>query len=109
MATVSIKKTRFRFFKQDRLGFGIILGFIAPILGFVLYYFLKLYPLFTFKEYLSLLYAQRSLVTAISSLSLLANAVIFTLYINNRKDLTAKGVFLATCVCGIASLLLKLL
>lgn len=109
MATVSVKKDHFRFFKQDRVGFGLILGVLAPLLGFVLYYFVKMFPTFTFREFLALLLQQRSLITGITSISLLANAVLFTLYINAGKDSTAKGVFLTTCLYGIAALLIKII
>ena len=43
------------------------------------------------------------------SVSLLANAIIFTLYINTRRDRTAKGIFIATCVYVIAGLIFKLI
>jgi len=109
LATVSVNKDPFKFFKQDRVGFGLVLGGIAPVLGFILYYFVKVFPLFTFREFLSLLLEQRGLITGITSISLLANAVLFTLYINAGKDNTAKGVFLTTCLYGIAALLIKII
>lgn len=108
MATVSIKKDRFKFFKQDHVGLGLALGALAPILGFVVYYFLK-YRLFSFREFLNLLLEQHNLITAITSISLLANAVLFTLYINAGKDQTAKGIFVTTVLYGIAALLVKLI
>jgi len=108
LATVNIKKDRFRFFKQDHVGFGLGLGFLAPVLGFVIYYFAK-WSLFTFREFLSMLLEQHNLITGITSISLLANAVLFTLYINAGKDNTAKGIFLTTCLYGVAALLIKLI
>lgn len=112
MATVSIKKKDpfkfFRFFTQDHIGLGLLLGFIAPVLGFVIYYFAKM-SLFTFREFLNTLMVQHNLITGVTSLSLLANAVLFTLYINAGKDNTAKGIFLTTCIYGIAALLFKII
>ena len=108
MATVSIKKDRFKFFKQDHVGFGIVVGALAPILGFLIYYFVN-YRLYSFREFLDLLLQQHNLITAITSISLLANAVLFTLYINAGKDRTAKGIFLITVLYGIAALLVKLI
>ena len=109
MATVSIKQDRFKFFKQDHVGLGLALGAVAPILGFVVYYFVKMFPVFTFREFLNLLLEQRNLITGVTSVSLLANAVVFTLYINAGKDQTSKGVFLTTVLYGIAALLVKLI
>lgn len=108
MATVSIKKDWLKFFKQDHVGLGLVLGALAPVLGFVAYYFLK-YRLFTFREFLDLLLEQHNLITAITSISLLANAVLFTLYLNSGKDQTAKGIFVITVLYGIAALLIKLI
>jgi hypothetical protein len=109
LATVTIKKTPFRFFKQDHTGLGLFLGFLAPVLGFTVCYFIKMYPMFSFREFISLVLAQRNLLTSMTSLSLLANAVLFTLYVNSGKDNTAKGIFLTTCLYGIAALLLKVI
>ena len=33
--------------KKDNLKFGLLLGFIAPILSLVIYYLVKFYPLFS--------------------------------------------------------------
>jgi len=41
------------------------------------------------------------------SLALLVNAVLFTVYINTRKDKTAKGIFALTCVYGLLVLCIK--
>jgi hypothetical protein len=46
-------------------------------------------------------------LSAALSLSLLANAVVFTLYINAGKDQTAKGVFITTAIYGLIVLLIK--
>jgi hypothetical protein len=108
VATVTIKKDRFKFFKQDHVGLGLALGALAPVLGFLIYYFLK-YRLFTLREFLNQLLEQHNLITAVTSISLLANAVIFTLYINAGKDQTAKGIFVVTVLYGIAALLVKLI
>jgi hypothetical protein len=38
---------------------------------------------------------------------LLANVVLFTLYVNSHRDTTAKGIFILTLVYGIGILILK--
>jgi hypothetical protein len=95
--------------KKDNLRLGLVLGIIAPFFGFVIYYFIKFYPTFSFIEFFQFLKINKSLVTVVVSLSLLANAAIFTIYINAQKDHTAKGIFIVTVVYGIAALLYRLL
>ena len=96
--------------KKDNLQLGIILGFLAPVLGLVIYYFVVLQRLnVTFMGFLTLMKENKSLLTGVSSISLMANAVLFTIYINNRRDRTAKGIFLATLIYGIGVLLVKVI
>lgn len=94
--------------KRDDLRLGIILGFLAPVLGMFIYYFIQ-FRRFTLSEFFSIMFSQKQLLTAIVGLSLFANAVIFTIYINSHRDRTARGIFIATCVYAIASLLYKLI
>lgn len=93
-------------FTKDNLQLGLILGFIAPIFGFAAYYLMR-FRLFTIKEFFQVLMMQKSLLSGIVSISLIANAVVFTLYLNQQKDKTAKGVFIATCIYAIVALGLK--
>ena len=95
-------------FKKDNLKFGIVLGIIAPLLAMVLYYLWNFSRAFSFLEYFYLLHTNKPLLTAISSISLLANAVLFTIYINTHRDKTAKGIFVSTLIYGIAVLVYKL-
>ena len=94
-------------FKKDNLPLGLILGFIAPLLSLVIYYFLKFYPLYSMADMFTALHDNKRLVTAISIPCLFLDIVIFTLYINSRKDQTAKGIFVVTLVYAIAALLFK--
>jgi hypothetical protein len=95
-------------FKKDNLKLGIVLGFIGPVLGLVVIYFVKFAGL-TFAEFLDLFFNTNRLITSIGSLSLLANVILFTLYVNTHRDHTAKGIFIVTLLYGIAILLLKVL
>jgi len=95
--------------KKDDIRLGLLLGFIAPLLGMVIYYFMAFYSHnVSFSEYLGYLRRYKSMLTAVSSISLVANAILFTFYVNARKDKTIKGIFLATVIYGIAVLLIKL-
>jgi hypothetical protein len=95
-------------FKKDNLKFGILLGILGPLLAMVIYYLWVFSRTISFTEYLYVLTHNKQLLTAISSLSLLANAVLFTVYINTHRDKTAKGVFVATLIYGIMVLVYKL-
>ena len=96
-------------FRRDDLKFGIILGFLAPIAGMIIYYFISFYTRdVRFSEFLLFLKTNKALLTGVSSISLVANAVIFTIFINTQRDRTARGIFIATLIYGIAVLLIKL-
>ena|SRR5688572_4242653 len=97
-------------FRKDNLALGFVLGFVAPLLGIVIYYFVVFYKLnVRFVEYLELFKNNKSLLTGVSSISLIANAIVFTIYINSGRDKTAKGIFLATLIYGIGVLLVKVI
>ncbi|HET7003286.1 MAG TPA: hypothetical protein VFI33_18310 [Puia sp.] len=95
--------------KRDNLKFGILLGILGPLLAMLLYYFWVFSRTIQLGEYLYVLRTNKQLLTAISSISLLANAILFTIYINTRRDKTAKGIFVATLIYGIAVLVYKLI
>jgi hypothetical protein len=97
-------------FKKDNLKLGLVLGLIGPLLGLIVIYLVREdFRSLTFNEYLEFVFTDNKLITSIGSLSLLANVVLFTLYVNTRRDKTAKGIFLITLVYGIGILVLKLL
>jgi hypothetical protein len=95
-------------FKKDNFIFGIILGFVAPILGVFIFKYSK-FKTFTYKEVFQFMYVEpgHGTLSVALSLSLLLNALLFTLYINTNKDKTAKGIFGTTVIYGIFVLLLK--
>lgn len=93
-------------FKRDNLKLGLTLGLIGPIIGLVVIYFIK-FPSYNFIEFLDYFIHDNRMITSFGSLSLLANVVLFTLYVNTHRDKTAKGIFLITLIYGIAILVLK--
>jgi len=95
-------------FKKDNLKFGILLGILGPLLAMAIYYIWVFSRTISLSEYFFVLRTNKQLLTAISSISLLANAVLFTIYINTHRDKTAKGIFVATLIYGIAVLVYKL-
>lgn len=95
-------------FRRDSFALGMVLGFLAPVVGFLIYKWKK-FGIFTFKEtyqFMSLEPGHKTLTVALT-LSLLANAVLFTIYVNTNKDKTARGIFAVTCMYAISVLLLK--
>jgi hypothetical protein len=96
--------------RKDNLKLGILLGFLAPLLGMILYYFAVFYTKgISFRGYLYYLDGNKSLLTGVSSISLVMNAIIFTLFVNARKDKSARGIFIATLIYGIGVLIVKFL
>jgi len=95
-------------FKKDNFLLGIVLGLIAPLLGILLFKFVK-FNVFSFKEtfeYMILEPGYKTLTVALT-LSLLLNALLFTIYINSGKDKTAKGIFVLTVIYGLLVLIIK--
>lgn len=96
-------------FKKDNFIFGAILGFIGPLIGIIIFKMTK-FQASSFKDTFDFMLFQetghRTLSVALS-LSLLVNAVLFTIYINTRKDKTAKGIFALTLVWGLLVLCIK--
>ena len=95
-------------FKKDSLPFGVVLGLIAPVLGVILFKIYR-FGIFSYKETLQFMYLEpghRTLSVALT-LSLLMNAILFTIYINTSKDKTAIGIFISTMLYGLVVLLIK--
>lgn len=92
--------------KLDKIPFGIVLGALAPILGLVLYYLLKA-PSLSFGEFVEYFFKTKAMLTAVGSLCLLANIILFTLFINSRRDKTAIGIFMMTVMYGLIILYAK--
>ncbi len=94
--------------KRDNLKLGLVLGLLGPVLGLVfVYLFSSNFRSLTFIEFLEYFFNTQKLITSVGALCLLANAVLFTIYINTHRDNTAKGIFVTTLVYGIAILIIK--
>ena len=95
-------------FKKDNFLFGAILGFIGPWLGILIFKYVK-FRSFGYAELFEYMYKEqghRTFSVALS-LALMVNAVLFTIYINSRKDYTAKGIFTLTLIYGLIVLSIK--
>lgn len=93
-------------FKKDNLKLGLALGFLTPIIAMFAYYLIQ-FRLFKLSEFFQVMLQQKSLMSGIISISLIANAVVFTIYINKQIDKTARGIFIATCIYALLALVVK--
>ena len=72
------------------------------------YYFLKFYPTYTISDFIRVILSQKSILSAISTFALFANVILLTIYLNTRKDETAKGIFAVSCLYAITAIIIKL-
>jgi len=96
-------------FKKDNFLFGAILGFVGPLLGIVIFKLTK-FQSYGFRETFHFMLFEESGYKTLSvalSLALMVNAVLFTIYINTRRDHTAKGIFALTLIYGLIVLSIK--
>jgi len=93
-------------FKKDNFMFGLSLGFIAPMIGFLIYKLVKFKAL-SLSEMFQWMKMNPSLITVSISVSLVANAILFTVYVNGYRDKTAKGIFVMTMIYAVIALAFK--
>ncbi|MEP6682559.1 MAG: hypothetical protein ABJA35_04830 [Parafilimonas sp.] len=94
--------------KRNSLLFGIIIGLVAPLIGMLGYYFWRFYPTYSLGDFINVILSQKAILSALSTFALFANVVLLTIYLNTKRDETAKGIFLISCIYAIASITLKL-
>lgn len=75
--------------KSDNLKLGLIIGFLLPFIGVVVFYFWKVYPN-DFGIYLKYLSIEKRLLSSLTVICLLLNIVAFTFYVNRHLDKTAR-------------------
>ena len=97
---------RVMIFKKDNFIFGLALGFIAPLVGFMIFKLYKFQGL-TLTEMLQWMKFNPNLITVSISVSLMTNAILFTIYINGHRDKTAKGIFVLTVIYAIIAMIFK--
>jgi hypothetical protein len=97
--------------KKDNLPLGILLGFLTPLVAFLLYYLFVIRPHNNvgLGQFLGILKDNKQMIPKLTSICLLLNGLVFFLYTRKRRDITAKGIFLMTMLYAIGILLLKLI
>ena len=93
-------------FKKDNLKFGLLMGFLAPLISMVIYYFIR-FSMFSVSDVLNLMVREKNQITAVTIPCLVLNIALFTFYVNTQRDKTAKGIFVITLVYAISALLVK--
>mgnify|MGYP001186060347 FL=1 len=92
---------------KDNLRLGLFLGLIGPLIGLTIVYLVK-FPSLSFKEFLDYFMHDNKVITNVGTFSLLANALLFAIYVHFDKSQTFKGIFIVTLFYGIGILVLKL-
>jgi hypothetical protein len=95
-------------FKKDNFIFGLALGFAAPIIAFVVYKYVKFKSL-SLMEMFQWMKLNPNLITVSISVCLMANAILFTIFINGQRDKTAKGIFVLTIIYAVIAMSFKYL
>jgi len=91
---------------KDNYILGVVLGLTLPFIGFFGFYQWK-FSVFSFSEFGDMLVQQKSVLSAMISVSLLLNAGALTYFFQKEKDKTAKGIFFTTCIYAITAIACK--
>jgi hypothetical protein len=91
---------------KDNYIFGVVVGLALPFIGFYGFYQWK-FSVFSFSEFGDMLVQQKSVLSAMISVSLLLNAGALTYFFQKEKDKTAKGIFFTTCIYAITAIACK--
>jgi predicted membrane channel-forming protein YqfA (hemolysin III family) len=92
--------------RRDNYILGVLMGLLMPFLGFFGFYEYR-FSLFSIQEFLELLNQQKSLLSAMISISLLINGAVLTFFFQKQQDKTAKGIFFSTCIYAIIAIACK--
>lgn len=103
-----MKKTGTFSLRRDNLPFGLLLGFLLPLIVLVLIYFIR-FRAYPFGDFLTTLPRENSLITFTGAWMLVGNIGLFTFFINTNRTRTGIGVFVVTVAWGLLTLLLKTL
>ncbi|MEO6454978.1 MAG: hypothetical protein ABIN97_12930 [Ginsengibacter sp.] len=90
-------------FKKDNFIYGLALGFAAPLIAFLVYKYVKFKSL-SLTELFQWMKMNPNLIGVSISVCLLANAILFTIFINGHRDKTAKGNFVLTIIYAIIAM-----
>jgi hypothetical protein len=92
--------------EKDNYIIGVLIGLALPFLGFAGFYQWK-FSMVPLQTFIDLLASQKSILSAMISVSLLLNAAALTFFFQKQIDKTAKGIFFTTCIYAIAAIAVK--
>ncbi|MEY3538833.1 MAG: hypothetical protein RL188_250 [Bacteroidota bacterium] len=92
--------------EKDNYILGVLIGLALPFLGFAGFYQWK-FSMVPLQTFLDLLASQKSILSAMISVSLLLNAAALTFFFQKQIDKTAKGIFFTTCIYAIVAIVTK--
>jgi len=92
--------------EKDNYIIGVLIGLALPFLGFAGFYQWK-FNMVTVQTFIDLLASQKSILSAMISVSLLLNAAALTFFFQKQIDKTAKGIFFTTCIYAIVAIAVK--
>lgn len=91
---------------RDNIYFGAFLGLVFPMIGFLLFYVFAFSGEMSLQDFWDGLFGN-SRMSAMLSLSIVANLPVFFFCITNKRYETAKGVIGATIFYGVFIILFK--
>jgi hypothetical protein len=92
--------------EKDNYIIGVLIGLALPFLGFAGFYQWK-FNMVPVQTFIDLLAIQKSILSAMISVSLLLNAAALTFFFQKQIDKTAKGIFFTTCIYAIVAIAVK--
>jgi hypothetical protein len=92
--------------EKDNYIIGVLIGLALPYLGFVGFYQWK-FSMVPVQTFIDLLASQKSILSAMISVSLLLNAAALTFFFQKKIDKTAKGIFFTNCIYAIVAIAAK--
>jgi hypothetical protein len=95
--------------KRDSVVKGIIFGMIFSLLVVYLFITFSFTSGFNLEAFVDKLKTSNQFLTAVSSLVLIANVLLFGLFVQFKQYATARGLFIPTVIIGVAVLLYKFL
>jgi hypothetical protein len=91
---------------KDKYIFGVFIGLALPFLGFFAFYKWK-FSFISMQEFISLLGEQKSVLSAMISVSLVLNGAALMLSFNKEKDNIGKGIFFTTIIYALVAIACK--
>lgn len=92
---------------RNNVYFGVFLGIIFPVIGFLLYYVFLFSDSLTVSEYWDFLFESENIAGALS-LSVIMNLPVFFFSLWNNRFETVKGIVGATIFYGLLIIIFKL-